>query len=234
MTAGTPTKSEIWFDSYLKAHGYTYDVEPDYGVPKHPDRLVTRDGLQAVCEVKQFDSNPLDGIPSEQAVWVNMHKPVRSAVKQAANQLRPLEGRGLPLVVVLANPKGYYVGLDTEDVVHALYGDDTVQIPIYLGSGATSDFPRDDFKFIAGRNGQIRMVGQYISAVVILRHRMRADDIFARRDYEDEIPTGEYWCVDVIRTISDEAVPLPDNFFDGPRDTLWAYDAETEVMAQVK
>lgn len=168
--------------------------------------------------------------------------------------------------MVLVNPKGYHVGLDTKDVVHALYGDYSVQIPIYLGSGPIpSDFPHDDCKFIAGRNGQIRNVGQYISAVVILRHRMNEDDFFARREHEfitdykarnpgdnnmermlvegcaaakaigeDKIPTGEYWSVDVIRTISDEAVPLPDNFFNGPRDTCWAYDEEREVMEQVK
>lgn len=80
VKAGARTTSEIWFDSYLTAHDYVFDVEPDYGVPTHPDRLVKRDGLQAVCEVKQFDSNPLDGIPSGQGVWMDTHKPVRRAV----------------------------------------------------------------------------------------------------------------------------------------------------------
>jgi hypothetical protein len=54
-----PTASEVWFDTYLRAHGYKWEVEPDLGVQKRPDRLVMRDGLRAVCEVKQFDKDPL-------------------------------------------------------------------------------------------------------------------------------------------------------------------------------
>jgi hypothetical protein len=263
MTAAEPTTSELWFDGYLRTHGYTFDVEPDLGITKRPDRLISRDGLRAVCEVKQFDVDPFAGF---RGGAIDEHKPVRRAVKEAADQLRPLKGRGLPLVVVLANPRGFHVSLGSKEVVHALYGDDSVVIPIYLGSGPTPhDFPRDDYKFIAGRNGQIRNVGKYISAVVILRHRMNEDDFFAQREHEfvvdykkrnqgavdtakmleeahiaaasileDEIPPDEYWSVDVIRTVSDEAALCPESFFNGPRDTLWAYDEATEIMAQVK
>jgi hypothetical protein len=85
VPARTPTLSEIWFDNYLTAHSYRFDIEPDLGIEKRPDRLIERDGLQAVCEVKQFESNPLDGMPSGQAVWVDTHKPVRGAVKEVLN-----------------------------------------------------------------------------------------------------------------------------------------------------
>lgn len=56
----------------------------------------------------------------------------------------------------------------------------------------------------------------------------------ARAIREDEIPGGEYWWVDVICTISEEAVPLPEGLFNGPRDTLWAYDRQREVMERVR
>jgi hypothetical protein len=58
--AGTkpPTASEVWFDTYLHAHGYMWEAEPDLGIPKRPDRMIHRDGLRAVCEVKQFDKDP--------------------------------------------------------------------------------------------------------------------------------------------------------------------------------
>jgi hypothetical protein len=54
-----PTASEVWFDTYLRAHGYTWELEPDLRIPKRPDRLIYRDGLSAVCEVKQFDKDPI-------------------------------------------------------------------------------------------------------------------------------------------------------------------------------
>ena len=155
--AGTkpPTASEVWFDTYLRAHGYTWELEPDLGIPKRPDRLIHRDGLSAVCEVKQFDKDPIGWMrETGQGGWFDENKPVRGAVRQAANQLRPLKGRGLPLVVVLANPNGYHVDL----------------------SG---------------------------------------------------------W-VEVIPAVSEEAVPLPESFFNGPNDRRWRSDRETERIERVK
>src|SRR6266545_1017256 len=131
------------------------EPEPDLGVPKRPDRLIHRDGLSAVCEVKQFDKDPIGWMrETGQGGWFDENKPVRGAVRQAANQLRPLKGRGLPLVVVLANPNGYHVDL----------------------SG---------------------------------------------------------W-VEVIPAVSEEAVPLPESFFNGPNDRRWRYDRETERIERVK
>jgi hypothetical protein len=232
-SAKPPTVSEVWFDTYLRAHGYTWEVEPDLGVPKHPDRLVHRDGLTALCEVKQFDNDPLAWMrETGQGGWFDEHKPVRGAVKQAANQLRPLKGRGLPLVVVLANPRGYHVDLSGEQIIYALYGDDTIIFRVWTGESAPPPEFADppDYKRIVGRNGQIRVVGQYISAVVML-HR-RSSDFFDVRD-EGDVPADECW-VEVIPTISEEAVPLPDSFFNGPNDRRWHYDDDTEQMKPPK
>lgn len=268
MMPRAPTASEVWFDAYLESHGYRFEVEPDLGVPKRPDRLIERDGLRAVCEVKQFDKDPRADKPRGVAFVMSeeeVHKPVRRAVKAASDQLRPLKSCGLPLVILLANPNDFRVSLGTEDVIHALYGDSSVTFPIYLGTGPTPPSVREDAQFIAGRNGQIRNVAQYVSAVVLLRHRLNEEDFFAQREHEfivdykarnpgevdltrmlaeglaaakaipeDEIPSGEYWRVDVIRTVSDEAVPLLDALFTGPCDTLWNYDREREVMERVR
>ena len=54
-----PTASEVWFDTYLRLHGYTWKPEPDVGIAKRPDRLIERDGAIALCEVKQFDKDPI-------------------------------------------------------------------------------------------------------------------------------------------------------------------------------
>jgi hypothetical protein len=226
-----PTASEAWFDTYLSAQGYTWEPEPDLGIPKRPDRLIHRDGLSAVCEVKQFDTDPFAWMGAGQSGWIDEHKPVRGAVKQAANQLRPLKGRGLPLVVVLANPNGYHLDLSGEQVVFALYGDDTLVFNVWKGDGPPPpDFPDPpEYKRVVGRNGQIRVVGQYISAVVML-HRRESD--FDFRD-EAHVPEDECW-VEVIPAISEEAVPLPDSFFNGPNDLRWRYDRESERIERVK
>jgi hypothetical protein len=215
----------------LRAHGYEWEVEPDLGVTKRPDRFVARDGLGAVCEVKQFDKDPLAWMrETGQGGFIDEHKPVRGAVKQAAEQLRPLKERGLPLVVVLANPKGFHIDLSGEQVVFALYGDDTLVFRVWTGEGPPPpDFPdASDYKRIVGRNGQIR-VGQYISAVVML-HRRKA--FFDFREEED-VPEDECW-VEVIHAISEEAVPLPDFFFNGPNDLHWRYDRESDRIDRVK
>jgi hypothetical protein len=222
-----PTASEVWFDTYLRAHGYTCKPEPDLGIAKRPDRLIARDGATAVCEVKQFDKDPLAWMhETGQGGFIDEHKPVRRAVKQAAHQLRPLRGHGLPLVVVLANPNGFHIDLSGEQVVFALYGDDALIFTVWTGDGPPPpDFPDPpEYKRVVGRNGQIRVVGQYISAVVML-HR-RKPDFFDLRD-EADVPEDECW-VEVIPAISEEAVPLPDSFFNGPNDLRWRYDRESE------
>jgi hypothetical protein len=207
MTEGSPrtnppTASEVWFDTYLRLHAYTWTPEPDLGIPKRPDRLIERDGLSAVCEVKQFDKNPLAWMHETQTGgWVDEYKPVRGAVRQAADQLRPLKGHGLPLVVVLANPNGYHVDLSGGQVVFALYGDDTLVFTLWTGDGRPPpDFPDPpEYKRVVGRNGQIRDVGQYISAVVMLHRREFGCDF---REEKAAVPEDECW-VEVIPAISE-------------------------------
>lgn len=228
-----PTASEVWFDAYLRANGYTWEVEPDLDVPKRPDRLIHRDGLSAVCEVKQFDKDPLGWMrETGQGGFFDEHKPVRGAVKQAADQLRPLKGRGLPLVVVLANPRGFHVSLSGQQVVFALYGDDTLVFTVWTEEGPPPpDFPDpSEYKRVVGRNGQIRVVGQYIGAVVML-HR-RTPDLFDSRD-EADVPEEECW-VEVIPAMSEDAVPLHDSFFNGAKDRRWRYDRASERIQRVK
>jgi hypothetical protein len=53
------TVSEEWFDEYLATNGYTPTVEPDLGVPKQPDRLIERVGVEAICEVKEFTTDAM-------------------------------------------------------------------------------------------------------------------------------------------------------------------------------
>jgi hypothetical protein len=43
-----------------------------------------------------------------------------------------------------------------------------------------------------------------------------------------EVPEGSYHRVDVFKTLSPRAVPLPDVFFDGPGDRLFDYEPDDE------
>jgi endonuclease YncB( thermonuclease family) len=54
-------------------------------------------------------------------------------------------------------------------------------------------------------------------------------------DFRDEadVPEDECW-VEVIPAISEETVPLPDSFFNGPNDLRWRYDRESERIERVK
>ena len=57
MSAATKTRSEEWFEQYLRENGYegATEHEPDLGGTKRPDYLVEENGAQAIVEVKEFD-----------------------------------------------------------------------------------------------------------------------------------------------------------------------------------
>jgi hypothetical protein len=261
--ANRPTESEEWFDRYLAEHGYDPgDPEPDLGIRTNPDRLISRDGKQVVCEIKQFEKDVVTLIAGQvramsSSEWFN---PVRMAVKNAAKQLKPLKGSNLPLVVVLANPKGMHVSLDAKDVIHALYGDPTWSVQIDPATGGAVTNP----EFFAGLGGRLRNYHEYISAVVLLRHRENVQDYadavameikggrepktyeaavelskqyleeMQRREAAGEMPAGDYFFVDVIKTISADATPIPDDFFNGERDRLWALNADAGGYVKVR
>jgi hypothetical protein len=242
-------EAERWFERYLRDHGYEYDYEPDFGVSTHPDFLVQRADVQFVCEVKGFDQpTPLEKRlrGSSQTMAISSDEeygPMRSAVREAARQLKPLAGSEYPLVAVLANPKGYRVNLTLERLVEAMFGN-----PGFVGNfNAEKGEVEGGFRFEYGRDGRLRNDHPYISAVAILRERSRADKYYnewrtkwkqTRKPLEhpttDEIiaeamaeqaawkvsdesrhvPEGNFYVIEVMTTGSPDAVPLPENVFD--------------------
>jgi hypothetical protein len=254
-----PPESEIWFDEYVRSLGKDPgDPEPDLGIEKNPDRLITWNGHEVVCEIKQFEANPFDRLLGTFGT-LSMREalnPVRRKVMKASEQLKPLAESGLPLVVVLANPQGQPVQFSTREIIWALYGDPIIEIPINTKTGG----PAGEAQHTVGRNGQIRMQHQYLSAIVALRHRehvqdwsdqnweqVKAENPIEAGDYDavvelgkiamdraqeakarGEIPEGGYFRAEVFTTLSETAAPLPRDVFDGPRDTRWDYDQVTE------
>jgi hypothetical protein len=117
LSNNQPNVSEAWFDEYLASHGYDFQHEPDLGVRTRPDRLIKRDGLAAICEVKEFTTDPMlrrwpqggSGFGSFSGTEWFLN--VRRTISAAARQLEPLSGDDRPLVIVLANPHGLNVPL---------------------------------------------------------------------------------------------------------------------------
>jgi hypothetical protein len=171
-------ESETWFDDYVRSHGQDPgDPEPDLGISKNPDRLITWNGHQVVCEIKQFEANPFDRALGKvgRVATLGLGQAlgsVRRKVKHAAEQLKPLQGSAWPLVIVLANPKDEPVPFSDHEIIWALYGDPVVEIPIDVENGG----PAGPAEHGVGRNGRLRTRHQYVSAVVALRRRSHLED----------------------------------------------------------
>lgn len=179
MAHAAVTEPEAWFDRYVREHGHDPGVpEPDLGTQRRPDRLIRWNGHEVVCEIKEFAQNV---VRANQDVGVvgpdRWYGAVRGQVHAAARQMRELADRGLPLVAVLANPRGMFVPLDVDEVISALYGNPQIVMTIDPATGAAINEPQ----WVAGPDGEIRNDHPYLSAVVLLRHHDR------RRDWVDDL-----------------------------------------------
>jgi hypothetical protein len=254
------TASERWFEEYAREAGLGgwEDHEPDLGIEARPDYLVhalEAPSARAVCEVKEFTTSGLERRLRERHSGTltlsdkEVYGAIRGRVRQAAKQLKPLAGRGLPLVIVLANPNGVRMEFDANAVELALYGNYTYGGPVNPATGAVEQFGR-----LPGRDGKLTMDHSYVSAVVLLRRRFHARDhdeawwkakadelrphypdrpalmnalLEAAQDKPDG-PPGHYHYVEVLHTVSSmqgEAVPLPAELLAGIRDKHYEPDA---------
>jgi hypothetical protein len=237
------TLGERLFEAYLAEHDYPEPAfEPDLGVAKRPDYLVARAGSEAVCEVKEFDAkaNP-PPVGGGMRSMVDVLRPVRQKIRDAAKQLKPLRDCGRPLVVVLANPQGAFVRLGPREMVWAMYGDPAFEFTADPATGESVG----EAGFVVTRNGRLRNDHPYVSAVVVVSARDRAIDfydeliadmepaspdekmeaIYCARD-RGHVPEGYYHRADVYRTMSPEAVELSPQLFNAPQDRRFEFDAE--------
>jgi hypothetical protein len=245
--------AERWFERYLGEHGYEYTYEPDFdGVATHPDFLARRGDAEIVCEVKGFEEPPplerrLAGV--DQPVMLSpdeVYRPMRNAIREAARQVKPLAGSRFPLIVVLANPRGFFVDLSIDRLVEAMYGN-----PGWIGRFDPDEGRVENLRFDYGRDGRLRNDHPYLSGVGILHERSLArehydrwrvewtktreplhnptyEQILAEFTAEQEawlasgeaanLPEGNVHFIELVTTGSPEAVPVPENVLDGPRD----------------
>jgi hypothetical protein len=226
----------------------------EHGIAKRPDFLPELGELQIACEVEQFTSgaSALERRLADQrtisASGKEVYGPIRNHVAKAAQQLKPLTALELPLVVVLANPEGAMIDLSVQHVLSALYGDPTFTMKIDPTVGAAVGEGRLEF----GRDGKLTNDHPYLSAIALLRRREHRADRIAEiaaeersdRDPSDldeattealkllqrldreHLPEGDYLYVDLIETLSDAAIPLPEAWFDHERDSRWRLNAD--------
>ncbi|MEV6871745.1 hypothetical protein [Amycolatopsis sp. NPDC051128] len=246
--------AEGLFERYLGERGYSWRREPaDLGTKKRPDYLVDADGRSVVCEVKALNTAGVLAAARGEGPFIgarNMKElvaPLREDIKSAAAQLKDLQDRDWPLVVVLSNPFGFLVPTDPKSVMAAMYGD------FELGASQLEDGSLGEFSLVAGRNGRLTTHHAYLSAVAMLRvsplARAWSDQWIAehRAQYEDastltaallraarvDAPLGEVLSLDVIETVSPTATPLPRDIFNGPGDRRFVANDEGSGFIQL-
>jgi hypothetical protein len=220
-----------WFREYLDGLGHAYEYEPDLGIPTLPDfRVNTPSGL-IVCEVKSFRAKPMPISGYYVRDMREVLATVRRQIGSAAKQLKPLSGRGIPLVVVLADP--YRTGAPLDQAVNAIYGDISALL-------TSTDDGTTTTEWLAGRNGQLRNYHPHVSGVLVLRHgsdqndQLRAwkpskDDLdgeaFTREmnSYVESIANdlGTYLEATYVEAPGRRATPLPEGVFIGDRAYRW-------------
>jgi hypothetical protein len=235
------------FEAYLGEREIEIPAhEPDLGVNTRPDYLVEWCGASCVCEVEEF-ARTTNSLPGDGGSWAmsTVLRPIRSKIKEAARQLKPLADRGLPLAVVIGNPRNAPVIMGDQEIVWAMYGDPAVRL--YGAGTAGADTP----VFVAGRNGKLTGDHQYLSAVVVLRDRARAADVYdavcagcattnealrAMRLAREagKVPGGSYPVVDVFKTASPTATALPDVIFSGRHDRIFEFEPSRGTFVSVK
>jgi hypothetical protein len=216
-------EAERRFAAYLDAHDYSWSHEPDYqaalGLPAPPattpDFLLMRDGVRCACEVRQFEGTGLRDALELAGGYLStgpevLYKPLRWALVEKAEQLRPLAGAAVPLVIVFANPLGADVILDDHHVAAAMFGNASFRIPIdpVLGGmpeGAQGQRALENYGVFRSpvlRDGQVEHWMNrhpHVSAVAVVHERTHA------ADWRDEI-AGRYRAEDNSTTAAVDAM----------------------------
>jgi hypothetical protein len=181
--------------------------------------------------------------------------PVRRTIGEAAVQLEPLAGDERPLVIVLANPNGVVVPLGDHEVIEAMYGELTVTFQVDTGTGAPATEPEwvlgEGGRLAEVEAPWVSAVGvlRWGDREIDWRQNWiedwkaqnwpeeprSTDEALARYEAHrpeleralaaGDTPTGEYFYIAVVETISQEAVPLPQEVFDSDRDRRWIFNA---------
>lgn len=238
MVTMTKDNGELLFEHYLAEHGgEILAYEPDLGTAKRPDYLVRMASQDVVVEVKSFNTQLPDPIVGSGGFAATpLYTLVRKKITVGAEQLKGIEA--YPLVVVLANPRHLPLPLSGHEMTAVMYGDHEVA---FTNDGVQWQAGRNGKLHVAQPDGTVRGNHPYLSAVAVLRCTYAADALTAVWQHEDDGSSsnalaayhaalaraaqsgfhGGRISLDVFETVSESAVPLPDNVFAGPADRRW-------------
>ena len=232
-------ESEKWFAAYLDSHGYSKQFEPELDGNKKPDFLIEKLTDQALCEVKEFETQgifkDLD-FESEEAISRPAFKalrPIRNQIDTAATQLKEYQSLNIPLLVVLSNPLNAQVTLNDQMVISAMFGDPSTVFTISENRETQST----DW---VGRNGSLRNNHKHISGIVVLERTSKNQELLEQtiedarevnpnlgglgfmniyRNLESTLGNDEftYRCT-LYENFSSTCVPVPLTLFNGPND----------------
>jgi hypothetical protein len=206
-TSNPKTPADERFEGYLVDHEIPYEYEPPWearlGVSAevNPDFLIEPAGARVVAEVKQFETTHITdrltrsgGVATlgDREVYGHLRAKMISVARE---QLLPFAEVGVPLVVVLANPLGADVSMDSFHLTHAIVGN-----PKYRVSVGPNARPDDPGEYVAEDYGAFISVTEsglvnhhpHVSAVVVVHERAYERDwIKAKRAEEPDVDSFE-------------------------------------------
>lgn len=218
---------EVLFERYLARWGYgDYKRHPErLNPPKKPDYLIKSDFGEVVVEVKSFETwGLLEKLKDEPFAMESLEEtlsPIREAIKEAAKQLKGIEGR--PLVVALASPANR-VPVSTHYIISAMYGELELPVPLDQARSEQWRTGRNGRLYIPDGRGVKRGFHPYVSAVAVIReeppHPPPASTVPGSEGAaETRAPNSV--TLEVFETISDGCVPLPRALFAHEGDGRW-------------
>lgn len=175
------TVSEQLFEKYLEAFSYEWEYEPDSGLNKKPDYLITIQGKQFYFEIKQFDTNPLleEARKNPGKVvggFIDQYKPIRTKIEQARIKFK--EYKDYPCILVLYDNNSFK-DLTNLTISGAMYGNIDVSWIVPIKDNGKAELSgmhyADGGKMRRKKENQEIIQNTTISAIAIMEHSQTND-----------------------------------------------------------
>jgi hypothetical protein len=131
------TLSEQLFEQLCDIQTVQWERIATTSTMRTPDYAILLGSTKVIIEVKQLDLSKADrqtikawsqGGSLPTAFASNAHKRVRNIIGSASDQLRRLAKGSHPSIIVLFDNTQGFSYLDLEDILNAMYGDETVSV----------------------------------------------------------------------------------------------------------
>jgi len=135
------TESEILFEELCKNREVRFSRIKTSNVSRRPDYRIWLDDTEVIIEVKQLEPGEFEEQlhssgedPDSPFIPSPVASRIRSKFDKAKTQIRNLAKRAHPALFVIYDTTKGLSGMDSEDFLNAMYGDEIVQVPRNLRS----------------------------------------------------------------------------------------------------